>query len=179
MTEDCFYRYTGVGSRQAPLDVLQQMTALAADLRARGWVLRSGHASGSDQAFELGAGEMAEVYLPWPSFESDVPIYASTSYDRPTSEAYNIAAHHHPAWSKLSRGARLLHARNVHQVLGLDCRAEDRSIFVVCWTVGAMGSGGTGQAIRIARAYKVPVVDMAALGWEGMIEDILRKAATR
>lgn len=31
---------------------------------------------------------------------------------------------------------------------------------VVCWTKEGKGGGGTGQGIRIARAYDIPVIDM-------------------
>ncbi|HRY03076.1 MAG TPA: hypothetical protein P5256_08115, partial [Beijerinckiaceae bacterium] len=33
--------------------------------------------------------------------------------------------------------------------------------FVICWTKDARGGGGTGQAIRLARAHGVPVFDLA------------------
>jgi hypothetical protein len=31
----------------------------------------------------------------------------------------------------------------------------------LCWTKGAAGGGGTGQAIRIARSRDIPVFDLA------------------
>jgi hypothetical protein len=40
-------------------------------------------------------------------------------------------------------------------VLGHDLRSPSR--FVVCWTADGRATGGTGQAIRIAEAYAVPV----------------------
>lgn len=141
--------------------MLLTITELAERLALMGWTLRSGHAPGADRAFEDGAGRLAEVYLPWPSFENSEPLDADIIVDRPTSAALNLAPQFHPAWDRLGRGGRTLHARNVHQVLGRDCRVEDRSSFVLCWTPGAAGGGGTGQAIRIARHYGVPVFDLA------------------
>jgi len=69
----------------------------------------------------------------------------------------NIAAIYHPYWNNLSYGAKKLLARNVYQVLGYDLQTP--SSFIVCWTKDGKGSGGTGQAIRIAKAYGIPVFD--------------------
>lgn len=153
--------YAGIGSRRTPDDVLLTMVELAERLALMGWTLRSGHAPGADRAFEDGAGRLAEVFLPWPSFENSEPLDADVIVDRPTSAAMNLAPQFHPAWDRLGQGARKLMARNVHQVLGRDCRVEDRSSFVLCWTPQALGRGGTGQAIRMARHYGVPVFDLA------------------
>lgn len=49
-------------------------------------------------------------------------------------------------------------ARNTCQVLGLNLDSPVKA--VICYTPGGSGSGGTGQAIRIAQAYKIPVIDM-------------------
>ena len=157
--------YAGIGSRRTPEPVLQLLTALASQLARRGHVLRSGHAPGADQAFEHGAGARAEVYLPWPSFESSVRCAAGYVQPEPSSEAVQMAAAHHPAWERLGRGARSLHARNCHQILGRDL--QDPVSFVVCWTPdGATthpgpSTGGTGQALRLAAAHTIPVFNLA------------------
>ena len=157
--------YAGIGSRRTPEPVLQLLTALASQLARRGHVLRSGHAPGADQAFEHGAGARAEVYLPWPSFESSVRCAAGYVQPEPSPEAVQMAAAHHPAWERLGRGARALHARNCHQVLGRDL--QDPVSFVVCWTPdGATtnpgpSTGGTGQALRLAAAHGIPVFNLA------------------
>jgi hypothetical protein len=56
----------------------------------------------------------------------------------------------HPGWDKLSKGAKMLQARNSHQILGPTLEQDDAVEFVLCWTPGAKGGGGTGQATRIA-----------------------------
>jgi hypothetical protein len=150
--------YTGVGSRMTPAAWLVWMTQWALVWQVKGWTLRSGHAPGADYAFECGAGTDAEIYLPWPSFERNVGISARTVKARPSDRAWEIAREHHPHWERLSKGARLLHARNSHEVLGADC--ESPSAMLVCWTPAGHGGGGTGQAIRVARAYGVPVFDL-------------------
>jgi hypothetical protein len=146
--------YAGIGSRRTPDDVLDLMERIAAQLSEDGWTLRSGHAPGADQAFERGAGGRAEIFLPWQTFESGVRTDGFT-YAEPRVAAYEIASEFHPAWNRCSRGARMLHARNVHQILGynLDLPVD----FVVCWTDG---KGGTEQALRIARHYDISISNL-------------------
>lgn len=150
--------YAGIGSRSTPPDVLELMIGIGARLAEQGYVLRSGHAEGADQAFEEGAGGQAEIYLPWHTFNDDVPVWGKR-FVPPTHDAMMMARHHHPAWDRLSQAAQKLHARNSHQVLGYTL--DRPSKFIICWTPGASAKGGTGQAIRIARYYKLRVFDLA------------------
>lgn len=157
--------YAGIGSRSTPPEFEELIDYVAGALRARDYVVRSGHAPGADQWFEGGAGSVAEVYLPWPTFEIKKPIAASFVLDRPSDDAYQVAAETHPCFLNLSRGARALQARNSHQILGRGL--DDPVKFVVCWTPDgsldgrSRGSGGTGQALRIAAAYEIPVFNLA------------------
>lgn len=156
--------YAGIGSRRTPEDVLGLMRNLAWDLVPLGYKLRSGGAEGADTAFEEGAllgGQLPEVYLPWPGFNGHVgKVYLS----EPKRAAYKISEKYHPNWSALSDGAKRLHARNAHQVLGL--KLDDPVDFVVCWTPdGSLDgrgprTGGTGQALRIASAHDVEVINL-------------------
>lgn len=167
--------YTGIGSRSTPPEILRLFKVTAARLADAGWTLRSGAAPGADTAFEEGVFEalayyegssadselLAEIYLPWSGFEgrkSDPSGWVQ--YDpSPSPLAFPIAEQFHPAWDRCSQGARRLHARNVHQVLGQDVTNPVLSRFVLCWTPDGSGSGGTGQALRIAKHYGVPIID--------------------
>jgi hypothetical protein len=155
--------YAGVGSRHTPRGVLGLMTRLAQDLAFGGWILRTGHAAGADQAFEVGAGRFAQVFLPWARYNHEAHLLAP-SLSRPAAGAYQVAAKHHLAWSSLSNGAKDLHARNAHIILGPEL--DDPVSFVACWTRNGAESaiecsyGGTGMAIRIADAYGVPVFNL-------------------
>lgn len=165
--------YAGIGSRETPETQLKAMTIMAGWFGFFDFTLRSGGAQGADQAFEEGAksvsGDM-EIYLPWNGFEEKWADYQSY-YLQPSVATYKkaeaIAAHFHPVWNRLSERARKLQTRNVFQVLGWDL--ESPSDFVICWTPDGKASGGTGQAIRIAQAYNIPVyniynsVDVTAL----------------
>lgn len=150
--------YAGIGSRKTPHDVLEGMRRLAAYLDTAGFVLRSGGADGADTAFEDGA-VCAQIFLPWKEFNNNT----SALYP-PTPEAFEMAAKFHPAWGKCSRGARALHARNCHQVLGLSL--NEPSKFVACWHDG---TGGTLQAVRIANAYDIQVFNLKYTGLDDVI----------
>lgn len=155
--------YAGIGSRKTPQHILDLMEQLGYWLAYDGMVLRSGHAPGADQAFERGviqADGPAEIFLPWRSFESGVPLPKRASvFDAPTPEATEMAGDHHPAWGRSTRPVRALHARNCHQILGYGLRQP--VLFVLCWTPGARKQGGTAQAIRIAEANEIPVYNLA------------------
>jgi hypothetical protein len=140
--------------------VLVLMEAAAAALAKAGWVLRSGAAPGADSAFEKGCdsvGGAKEVFVPWPGFEGRQQVALA----EPSAAAYEIAASHHPAWARLKPGVQKLHARNVHQILGANLEQPEMARFVLCWTKGARGSGGTGQALRIARSRGIEIFDLA------------------
>ena len=146
--------YAGIGSRETPTDILHLMTAIAKRLATYDYVLRSGAAPGADSAFELGAPtDKVEIYLPWKGFNGH-----PSKLCYPSNEALAMAEQFHPNWNACSRGARALHARNCHQILGRDL--NDPVDFVVCWTRGGSGTGGTGQALRIARAHSIPIYDL-------------------
>lgn len=145
--------YAGIGSRETPPTVLAAMTRIAVQLSTAGYTLRSGGAVGADSAFEAGA-YLKEIYLPWPRFnDNESPLH------RVSPEALAIAARLHPTWLRLNKHAQLLHGRNTCQVLGGDCKTK--ADFVICWTKGGKGQGGTGQAIRLAQAFGIPVYDLA------------------
>ena len=152
--------YAGIGSRETPGDVLVLMQDIAAFLGERGYVLRSGGAGGADTAFERGCDRVAgekEIFIPWNGFsgrkQTEPGVYAGAG-----AAALALAREFHPAFDRCSQGAQKLHARNGYQVLGR--RLDDPVRFVVCWTRGASGTGGTGQAIRIARANGIRVSDL-------------------
>jgi hypothetical protein len=155
--------YAGIGSRQTPSDVLRRMTRYALRLQELGWVLRSGGAAGADTAFEMGAGAQKEIFLPWENFGiAPRPGQAPPALTSPSQDAMRMAAKVHPNWAACSRGARALHARSCHQVLGQ--YLNDPVKFVLCWTPdGAQtehqctrATGGTATAIRLADRNQIP-----------------------
>jgi len=146
--------YTGIGSRETPDDILKLMTKIAKYLYHLDYTLRSGGADGADTAFEIGAGEKKKIYLPWRRFNnSDVPFV------KIPDEAYKIAAQFHPVWDRLKEYSKHFHARNAMQILGENL--NEPTDFVICWTKKGKITGGTGQALRIAIAYDIPIFNLA------------------
>ncbi len=147
--------YAGIGSRNTPKEVLSLFEKVGKYLVNKGYILRSGGAKGADKSFEVGCDKVngkKEIYLPWYRFENSNSLLIVSD-----KKAFEIAEQFHPYWHNLSQGARKLQARNSHQVLGLDLNTPSK--FILCWTKGGKSQGGTGQAIRIAKHYNIPIFD--------------------
>lgn len=157
--------YAGIGSRKTPEKILELMTLAAGQFSEEDLILRSGGADGADTAFEIGAYGAKEIYLPWQGFNNRY-----SPYNRPSEAAFDLAKQYHPAWENLSQAGQKLMARNCHQVLGQNL--DDPVAFILCWTPKGSGSGGTGQAIRLARAYSIPVFDMGGSSLDEIQEGI-------
>lgn len=149
--------YAGIGSRRAPADVLGLCTRIASTLAARGRVLRSGHAIGCDQAFEAGAGDRAEVFLPWRDYEGDVEVLGQVRL-MPTVKAIEMVPGFHPAPERLSMASLRLMARNAHIILGP--MLDEPVGLVICWTLDEE-RGGTSAGLRLARQRDIPVCNLA------------------
>ena len=156
--------YAGIGSRQTPTNILLTMTIIATYLESLGYALYSGAADGADSAFSNGCKNKIE-FIPWKGFNKCWDGIISSD-----NEAMKIAETLHPNWSKLSIGAKKLMARNCHQILGLDLKSPVK--FVICWTPDGTETktthktGGTGQAIRLANQYNIPVINMFNDDWK-------------
>ena len=100
-----------------------------------------------------------ELYLPWAEFRDKTGTVLGSDASR---RARQLASDHHPAWEQCSQRAKQLHARNAAIMLGPEpgTSREDPVDVVVCWTRRGETIGGTGMAIRIARAKKIPVVNL-------------------
>lgn len=175
--------YAGIGSRETPLEVQKSMANVASKLSNLGWIMRSGHAGGADQAFERGAGKNAMIYLPTSGWNGAalsgghlVDFDSMSIEDRRAAEDSVIK--YHPAGKNLDKNkfAFKAHRRNYFQVIGTNGAPD--SAFVACWTpVNDDKSHGTDQAIRIARSRGIPVFNAAEYDdlskWE---EDVIAAA---
>lgn len=147
--------YTGIGSRKVPDLIYEIMMILGEELAAEGKELWSGHANGSDDAFEKGCNKWSvegksKIFLPWKHFNGSMSPYIVKD-----PKAFEIAKKFHPAWERLSQAAKKLMARNSHQILGWTL--EEKTEFVLCYTEKGRLQGGTAQAIKIAEYYNIPV----------------------
>lgn len=143
--------YAGIGARATPLGVLHSMYIIAQHLGKRGVMLRSGRAEGADTWFEAGA---KSVNGPRDIFDEKM------AKDRPWWMSH--ARKFHPNWPACSFKARQLHSRNSAIICGASL--SNNVDFVICWTPGAEVVGGTGQGLRIAQHYRIPVFNLARDG---------------
>ena len=147
--------YAGIGSRETPEDFLRLFRSVAKHLAQNNYTLRSGGADGADLAFETGCRKVdgpMEIYIPWPGFNNNLSPLSNIP-----DWAFKLASQTHPAWERCSQGGRKLHARNCMQMFGQD--GNTPVDFVICWTPHGSGSGGTGQALRLAKQQHIPVFD--------------------
>ena len=98
------------------------------------------------------------MILPWEGFNGapkDDPRFVVPKWN---AALLGIAAAFHPAWSILTDTVKCLIARNGPQVIGMD--GDPPSDMIICWTPNGKASGGTGQAIRIAKHQHIPVFNL-------------------
>lgn len=141
--------YAGIGSRETPESLKPTIERIVKRLNELRYTLRSGGADGADTFFEEHATNK-EIFLPWKGFNKNASALFNISGD-----SYKMASQFHPTYERLSEGAKKLMARNCHQVMGGDLKTPVE--FVICWTKDGKASGGTGQAIRIAEHWNIPV----------------------
>lgn len=139
--------YAGIGKhKDVPDGVIYACKCLATIFEELGYILRSGGAPGCDSAFESGVtkNKNKQIFLPWKGFNGN-----KSSFVSPSINAENLSRVLFPHWQGISRGARLLTARNVHQIYGPEIGISPLSEFVIYWS--PKSDGGTGRTLKIAK----------------------------
>lgn len=165
--------FAGIGSRETPIIIMELMRSVAFALANNKWILRSGGAEGADFAFQHGVGiycrqmeiqgsDRQEIFIPWNGFNK---LHANKEqgiiYPIFNTPVLELARQYHPKFDSLSKGAKMLIARNGFQILGKDLNTPVK--FVLAYTTdGSLGittkdTGGTGQVLRIAYDKKIPI----------------------
>jgi hypothetical protein len=164
--------FAGIGSRQTPPDICDEMTEIASILEEKGYTLRSGNAGGSDQAFARGVKEKAEIWLPFKGFNQDFidehPNHTYRIISMHDGDAFRSVDQFHPDPKRLTEKGFLLMMRNHRQLFGEN---DVKSKFIICWTKDGKAVGGTGQNIRAGVYHNIPILNMFYLSKE----DVLRK----
>jgi hypothetical protein len=144
--------YTGIGSRQTPREVIQELWHISWRLYELGYTLRSGGAQGADTAFADPLPPDGKViYRP----KDGVPAWAYT-------EVSKHMPPDRPQLGSMRAYVQDVLARNMLQVLGQD--GDDPSEFLVCWTPAGLDDGGTGYALRCAKAHGVVAFNLKDTG---------------
>lgn len=151
--------YAGIGSRNCPENIANAIEKISGILAKKGFILRSGGAGGCDAAFESGCDKSRgkkQIFLPWKNFnDNKSPLYTQPDWAR------KVAFDFHPYINENSKHSLIkLMSRNSMQILGPNNKEEEHSKFVVCYTPDGEDSGGTGQALRIARSLNIPVFNL-------------------
>ena len=168
---------TGIGSRKCPQSICELFTELGQEIKERGWYVRSGHAPGSDYAFELGAKKNCIVYLPWDGFNKEQPILGVPRINPLRDDVLEIVYKHEPYAKDLSNGVKLIKSRNIFQVLGEDLKSL--SDLVICWTEEGVEEGGTALAIKIARANNIAVINVGDPNTSSHLDEIIQEIVER
>ncbi len=159
--------FAGIGSRSTPPIIETQIKEISKRFNKLGYTLRSGGADGSDVMWERFMHKR-EIYLPWKGFNSNLsPLYLDNISENALCKAYHLAEEFHPYWNNLKQGAEKLMARNSMQIFGKDM--NKKCDIVVCYTSDGKASGGTGQAMRIAKNYNIPIFNLFHNGIYEMI----------
>lgn len=180
--------YTGIGSRDTPEGVYRAMVWIGYQMASHHYKLRSGGASGADTAFSQGvyrwlgdsstpANHYQEIYLPGHKFNNLIQSNVDGNYNTPElvnwKEATEIAKTLHPVWDRLKPYVKILHTRNVYQVLGRTLRNPSK--LLICWapTRGeGHVKGGTNTAVQLAHRVGVPVYNLYTVGeYERLLDD--------
>jgi hypothetical protein len=144
--------YAGIGSRKTPIEVLKLMRNTATILMNKGYTLRSGAATGADEFFESGCWrrDMKEIY----TAKDEIPGWAFEEANKHV--LYGSIDNFYDYTQKLL-------ARNMMIMLGAN--GQTPVDFVVCWTptlnIYEKNIGGTGYALRLAKARKIPIYNLA------------------
>lgn len=143
--------YAGIGARSTPESVLAKMRDIGRRGAEAGHTLRTGGARGADAAFQEGARSAGGDGLYWGFIE----VYRASDA---TPQAIELASKYHPNWRACADYVRKLHGRNIMILLGHDLNSPVD--LVICWTPGGEVVGGTGQALRAAKARGIKVVNL-------------------
>jgi hypothetical protein len=176
----------GIGSRETPTNIQSVMIKLGYALAEQGRILHSGGAEHADKPFQEGvesfcrkqninACERQKIFIPKDNFKGLKADEQRGIVNFENTDNYNnavrMAAEFYltkssteetlkswPHWMKGYMG------RNCYQILSEDLVSPVSA--VICWTKdGSLdgskrSSGGTGQALRLAKYHKIPVFNL-------------------
>lgn len=166
--------FAGIGSRKIidyPQAEIERFELAILECMNHNYSLRSGGALGCDRISEnisklFDNHKYAEIY------RTDSDKIKKSDWIYPSAKSFNEAHYYieennlHPYINTMKDYSRLLHCRNVFQILGADLNTLSK--FVVCWTPDGAESfkqctkdtGGTGTAIKIASINDIPVFNI-------------------
>lgn len=182
-TSLCSGYYTGVGSRETPINIQQLMTEIAMRLNMEGWTLRTGTGSRANTAFQVAAGEGADVYFPWNNFNQGEigTVSSSKASSNLAKEVWEFRMVRHLVstdgstsrdWDTLHPSNQAILAKSMCMLLGRNLSVP--SDMLICWTPSAKLIGMTAHIICLAALKHIPVFNLADYETEVVMKEMLR-----
>jgi len=148
-----------------PKEIGEKLKELTKALATKGFIFR--YNGDNEPIFKsiLDADNIiVDTYLPWKKFNTDAP---NIKMVRPVEIAYKHASYYHKGFPKLPNNVRTILARDVHVLLGEDCR---RAVsFMIAYTPDGCESkskidfkttGNVSFPITIAEEVNIPVFNI-------------------
>lgn len=171
-------RVACIGSRDLTPEQTDICERLGQWLVSHGHIISTGNAEGADQAFARGGNSVdptkVHLWLPWYRYErqaivpgNQVVLFTALS-DQLQTLLLTLAEKFHPAWGKLTQGGQKLQGRNGLIILDripeptelLFPKIELMTDRVLALPSSRPGGGGTGQGMRMAQNYGIPVTNL-------------------
>jgi hypothetical protein len=169
--------YAGIGSRTISEQESVEIHDIANRL-SKSYVVYSGNACGADISFQIGSGGTCVINLPWDGFnDNKYDIKDSLcSYVVEDEESIESVKEFHPNYSALGYAGKKLMARNYRQIMGFKPLYPKVDFVICCADEDKKGNvkGGTGQAVRIAQKFKIPVINIRREGWKKHLIGVLK-----
>lgn len=188
------FSYALIGSRRAPSHITNLFIKVAY-MRAQSgmYLVRSGAALSMDSTAEFGvwthlisegieqdARKFINVFLPRIMFNGRFACRENgLIFLKDRTKAIEFSSGYHPVWSRLDNISKGRMARNANQIMGKDLNSPVSE--VLCWTPdGSLGvktsvdTGGTGQALRIAVAHNIPIINAGNPSHERYLKELTR-----
>ena len=148
-----------------PKEVGEKLLELTKALATKGFIFR--YNGDNDPIFKdiLNSDSIiVDSYLPWKKFNTDAP---NVKMVRPVEQAYKHASYYHKGFPKLPNNVRTILARDVHVLLGEDCR---RAVsFMIAYTsdgceskdkINFKTTGNVSFPIAIAEEVNIPIFNI-------------------
>lgn len=151
-------------------------------------IIRSGKAQGADASAIYGCMDaqnkniintVPEMFIPWENFGKkdmcrDWDIFVEDDItNNYHSQAMLIAENIHPKWEACSPIAKLLHTRNVFQILGKTLNIKTQLVLYWCKERKGNPTGGTATAVNLAKKYNIITINILHDNWKIILHKVL------
>lgn len=163
MTQNKYY--SGIGSRETPIEICEIMSKIGKKLELKGWTLRSGGAKPKNKKPRTASADLAfEKYVKnkyiytVKNFDFSEPNYSFCRNEVLSVLDKHINLDDYDGW------CRTLLLRDINQVLGSVKTTLEKSKFLICYTKSEDYSrydiGGTRIAVRCALKHGIKVYNL-------------------